>query len=433
MNVLHLYLDDLRLRDFLPPAISRGSLAGAVIFPSGQTPPIFRENLLLHLKEEFMGRSGALIIREGEPRLEILRLLESARADILTWTRPRRPESSAVLTAVLREVAGLRIQLRGFDDVPTRSRYPLINGRGEAVLLFKDFFDQWLDERETPLAARPPALLGWTDFSNWQPVPDDDLPRSGPAALQLCLRRLPRIGNLQREFSAGGTGVSRWLVHGAVSRRELTEGLLQSATVPGLGVPAWILLRRLGRGEYIRHLAAAFPDAFAGGHQDERYWQMRLNMDASDYRAWCEGRTGVPIVDAAMRQLQTDRGLSHILRLCVAVHLVQVLGMDWRLGDQWFQGLLDDYDPVVSRWHWQRIAGAGFRSGQVPVDFAIEQVVRELDSDCSYIRRWLPEWKKVPAGEIHLANHRGGPEGKTLGKCQAEYRIRLRDAGIGNG
>ena len=116
------------------------------------------------------------------------------------------------------------------------------------------------------------------------------------------------------------------------------------------------------------------------------------------FDAWREGRTGMPLVDANMRELAATGFMSNRGRQNVASYLVHDLGVDWRRGGDWFEHLLVDYD-VASNWgNW--VAAAGLTGGRVN-RFNVTKQSHDYDPDGDYVRHWLPELRGIPGGRVH--------------------------------
>ena len=123
--------------------------------------------------------------------------------------------------------------------------------------------------------------------------------------------------------------------------------------------------------------------------------------DESEFQAWKEGRTGVPVVDAAMRQLQEIGWMHNRARMIVASYLVKDLLIDWRWGEAWFMENLLDGDPAANNGGWQWTAGTG--TDAAPYFRIFNPVLQsaKFDPQGDYIRKWIPELRGVEAKDIH--------------------------------
>jgi len=129
--------------------------------------------------------------------------------------------------------------------------------------------------------------------------------------------------------------------------------------------------------------------------------------DESEFKAWKEGRTGVPIVDAAMQQLKEIGWMHNRARMIVASYLVKDLLIDWRWGEAWFMENLLDGDPAANNGGWQWTAGTG--TDAAPYFRIFNPVLQsaKFDPHGDYIRKWVPELRGVDAKDIHAPWEKG--------------------------
>ena len=128
---------------------------------------------------------------------------------------------------------------------------------------------------------------------------------------------------------------------------------------------------------------------------------MVFDNDPELFAAWCEGRTGYPLVDAAMRQLNQTGYMHNRLRMVAASFLVKDLHCDWRLGEQYFADQLNDFDLAANNGGWQWAASTGCDAQ--PYFRIFNPVTQSRDSirDGRFIRRYVPELARVPDKHVH--------------------------------
>ena len=127
---------------------------------------------------------------------------------------------------------------------------------------------------------------------------------------------------------------------------------------------------------------------------------LNWNQDETYWRAWIEGKTGVPIVDAAMRELRETGWQSNRARQIAACYLVKYLNVDWRIGATWFESQLIDFDVASNYGNWAYVAGVG----NDPRGFRVFQMQKQAemyDPNGDFVRKWLPELRQLPTGSIH--------------------------------
>jgi deoxyribodipyrimidine photo-lyase len=128
--------------------------------------------------------------------------------------------------------------------------------------------------------------------------------------------------------------------------------------------------------------------------------ELPWSSDGAVAARWRHGLTGFPLVDANMRELGATGFMSNRGRQNVASFLTRNLGIDWRLGAEWFEALLIDYD-VCSNWgNWNYTAGVGNDARGFRY-FNTTKQARDYDRNGAYVKHWLPELARLPAGRIH--------------------------------
>lgn len=130
--------------------------------------------------------------------------------------------------------------------------------------------------------------------------------------------------------------------------------------------------------------------------------KVNWSNSAAKFARWTEGKTGFPIVDAGMRQLNATGYMHNRARLITGNFLVRLLGCDWRIGERYFAQHLEDYDPMVNNGNWQWVAATGVdRSPESQRIFNPWRQSAKYDKDAKYIKKWIPELKDVPAKHLH--------------------------------
>ena len=160
------------------------------------------------------------------------------------------------------------------------------------------------------------------------------------------------------------------------------------------------LLRQLYWRDFFTHIAFHFPQVF-GRPFLEKFAHLHWDNNPDYFQAWAEGRTGFPIVDAGMRELNATGFMHNRLRMIVASFLVKDLHISWRWGERYFAQHLIDYDPCVNNGNWQWAASTGCDAQPYFRIFNPWLQQQKFDPDCQYIYRWVPELKGLPPKTIH--------------------------------
>jgi deoxyribodipyrimidine photo-lyase len=164
------------------------------------------------------------------------------------------------------------------------------------------------------------------------------------------------------------------------------------------------LLRQLYWRDFYIYIGFHFPFVFASPFQ-ERYRSKKdvieWKNDPKEFELWCKGKTGFPIVDAGMRELNETGHIHNRLRLITASFLVKDLHIDWRYGERYFALKLVDYDPSLNNGNWQWVASTGCDAQPFFRIFNPWLQQKKFDPDCIYIKKWIPEIKEISTKSIH--------------------------------
>lgn len=208
-----------------------------------------------------------------------------------------------------------------------------------------------------------------------------------------------RLGDYKdrRDFLAddGTSKLSPYLRFGLVSIRECCR---LAAEKPGKGSDGWVseLIWR----EFYQHILFHFPDSTTLEFQ-EQYRNLPWRRDEADLQAWKEGKTGFPIVDAAMRQLSQTGWMHNRARMVVASFLTKDLHLDWRLGEEHFAQYLMDYELASNVGGWQWAASTGTDAQPYFRIFNPELQSKRFDPNGEYIRSHVAELREVEGDAIH--------------------------------
>ncbi|MGR9014852.1 MAG: cryptochrome/photolyase family protein [Gammaproteobacteria bacterium] len=160
------------------------------------------------------------------------------------------------------------------------------------------------------------------------------------------------------------------------------------------------LIRQLYWRDFFTHIAYHFPQVFGRAFL-EKFAHLHWDNNPEYFQAWCDGKTGFPIVDAGMRELNATGYMHNRVRMTVASFLIKDLHIDWRWGERYFAQHLVDYDPCVNNGNWQWAASTGCDAQPFFRIFNPWRQQLKFDPDCRYIYRWLPELQAFPPKVIH--------------------------------
>jgi deoxyribodipyrimidine photo-lyase len=412
---------DLRLHE--QPALAAALHAGG-----GLAPVFCLDDRLLHgrhasgprtqfllecladLDESLRALGSGLIVRHGPPERALAELAREVGAREVHFTADVSGFARARGEAVSRELAGLGVALHAhpglgaIDDI-TAPR----TGAGRPYTVFSPFQRTWekAPRREVggppgALPALPPGLdrgripaLEELGLRQEVPEPPAGGEREGRARLERFLADgVSGYGEARDDPAEQTSRLSPYLHFGCISARELESRLGEH---PG---PA-ALRRQLCWRDFHHHVLFHFPRNATEEFQERYRGTISWSRSRPHFEAWCEGRTGYPLVDAAMRQLLREGWMDNRVRMVVGSFLTKDLGIDWRWGERHFMRLLIDGDQANNNGNWQWIASVG--TDPQPVFRRIFSPTRQMqthDPAGRYVRRHLPELARVPGEHL---------------------------------
>jgi deoxyribodipyrimidine photo-lyase len=365
---------------------------------------------LRELDRDLRARGARLVVRVGRPDDVLPALADATGAEVVV----AQPDVSPF--ARRRDARVRRVVPLDLVGGPTVHRpADVVKADGSPYAVFSPFRRAWL-ARGLPsrrdLLDAPARLAAVPDEVASDDVPPGDAPASFPAGEAEARRRLHAFasGPIHRYAAErdrvdhdGTSALSPYLRFGMVSAREAVVAAVDAGAHGDDGHPresadVWLteLVWRDFYQTILFHFPAVLHEAF-----DADLRHVAWRDGAGDLRAWQEGRTGYPIVDAAMRQLAATGWMPNRARMIVASFLTKDLLVDWRLGERWFMRHLVDGDPSANNGGWQWTAGVGTDAAPYFRIFNPVLQAKQYDPDGAYVRRWLPELGRVPAARIH--------------------------------
>lgn len=188
--------------------------------------------------------------------------------------------------------------------------------------------------------------------------------------------------------------------HGTISIREKAR--------KALGLNETYLKELVWR-DFYSNILQSFPKVVDGPFREE-YQDIPWQNDEDQFKAWCAGKTGVPIVDAGMRQLNGSGWMHNRVRMIVASYLTKHLLIDWRWGEAYFAEKLLDYDLASNNGGWQWAAGCGTDAQPYFRIFNYDSQQKKFDKDYKYVKEWVPEYGTPDYPSEPLVEHKWGRE-----------------------
>jgi deoxyribodipyrimidine photo-lyase len=222
---------------------------------------------------------------------------------------------------------------------------------------------------------------------------------AGPVYEYGASRNFPAIdgtSNLSPHLRAGTIGIRTILAELKRAKEKAESGKRKAEMLENCD----IFLNELIWREFYLQVLHNFPHVIKGAFRPE-YDQLKWSDDQEHFQAWCEGKTGYPIVDAAMRCLNATGTMHNRLRMIVAMFLTKDLLISWQWGERYFMKQLVDGDLAANNGGWQWSAGTGTDAAPYFRIFNPVSQAEKFDPQGEFVRRWIPELKDFPDDEIH--------------------------------
>ena len=368
-----------------------------------------------------------LLVRHGHAVQALPELAAALRVQAVYANHDDEPEALARDAQVRGALAAAGIVLHTSKDHVVFERSEVLTQAGGPFSVFTPYKNAWLKKltpyflRAYPVAHHAGALavvpagvphgvptlaeIGFeaTDLHRLK------LPSGAAGGQELLADFLERIDRYDeaRNFPAvkGPSYLSTHLRFGTVSIRQLAREAWRRAS-PGAGggskgAEVWLseLIWRDFYHQVLHHHPHVVGHAFKRDYEAIR-WEHGKHADAL-FSAWCQGRTGYPLVDAAMHQINQTGYMHNRLRMVVASFLTKDLGIDWRWGEAYFALHLNDFDLAANNGGWQWAASTGCDAQPYFRIFNPVSQSEKFDAEGKFIRRYLPALAKLPAKLIH--------------------------------
>jgi deoxyribodipyrimidine photo-lyase len=391
-------------------------------WPPGGASRWWQHHSLAALDAALAARGARLVLRSGPSLSALLEIASASGATRVYWNRAYEP---AVVARDTQLEAALREHGLGADSLPGNlllEPWNVQNGTGEPYRVFTPFWRACQPRlaglappaaapAAIPLAAGAPpsvplAALGLLPRLRW----DQGLAAAWTPGEAGALARLasfaagPLAGyaeNRNRPDLAGCSRLSPHLHFGEVSPRQVVARIGQaSPTGPGPAAGAESFIRQLLWRDFAHHVLYHFPHS-AEQPLDARFADFGWREDPAALAAWQRGATGIPLVDAGMRELEQTGYMHNRVRMLVASLLTKNLGLDWLHGARWFHDTLVDADLANNTLGWQWTAGCGADAAPYYRIFSATLQAERFDPRRDYLRRWLPELRALPDEWLH--------------------------------
>ncbi|WAC74895.1 deoxyribodipyrimidine photo-lyase [Roseateles sp. SL47] len=366
-----------------------------------------------------LAHGAGLIVRHGRAGQELPALVAELGAGAVYVNHDDEPQALQRDAAVGEALRARGVAVHSFKDHVIFERSEILTGSRQPYGVFTPYKNNWLKtvtdfylsaypvhRYAARLAPTPHRHIPTLKDIGFQPVDiNPTLLEGSDGAQRLFKDFLTRIDRYdeQRDFPAvkGPSYLSVHLRFGTLSIRQAAREAWARANKGDEGAQTWLseLVWRDFYHQVMHHHPHVVERAFRPEY-DRICWETGPDAEAL-FNAWCEGRTGYPIVDAAMKQLNDTGYMHNRLRMVTASFLIKDLGIDWRWGEQYFARQLLDFDLAANNGGWQWAASSGCDAQPYFRIFNPVSQSEKFDADGKFIKRYLPALARLPPKLIH--------------------------------
>lgn len=376
------------------------------------------------IKEELRKLDSDFLVKKGDPLAVWKELLETYEIKSVYFSRDYEPYAKKRDKSVRQALESAGVKVMDFKDHLIFESHEVTKSDGDPYVVFTPYKKIWLEQLKIILRENkgriPTFEISNAFLKKFAKVDFGDLFSLGEIGFQYrdfdfpgktAKKSLLQDYNKTRDFP-GIEGTSRLGIHlrfGTISIRALAESARKLNDV---------FLSELIWREFYSQILDQFPHVVEKSFRPQ-YDQIEWLNDENDFRRWCSGQTGYPIVDAGMRELNETGYMHNRVRMVTASFLTKHLLIDWRWGEAYFARKLLDYDLASNNGGWQWAAGSGTDAAPYFRIFNPEAQQKKFDPKFKYIKQWVPELNTSTYPDP-IVDHKEARE-----RCLAAYKKAL--------
>jgi len=351
-----------------------------------------------NLKEKLEQEGTSLLILYDNPIRAFERLIETSTITAVYTNHDYEPAAIKRDETVGELLKKHRIQFKTYKDQVIFEKTEVTKDDGLPYTIFTPYMRKWKNKLNDFYLKPYPTLTYFSNFLSISPLPFPTLEEIGflPTAIgstgyqfvsPAADKKIISIYDKQRDYPAiqGTTKLSVHLRFGTVSIRHLV-GIALKLNETWLNELIWR--------EFYMQILFHFPHVEKGSFK-KQYDAVKWRNNEEEFQAWCEGKTGYPIVDAGMRELNETGFMHNRVRMITASFLVKHLLIDWRWGEAYFAEKLLDFDLAANNGGWQWAASSGCDAAPYFRIFNPTEQTKRFDADQEYIKKWVPEFQEL--------------------------------------
>ena len=353
----------------------------------------FIAQLLEGINGELRRHDRSLAVFHDEPEKIIKKLIADHKITAVYCNHDYEPYARERDKNIGKILSDKGIEFKTFKDQVIFEKDDVMKGDGTPYVVYTPYSKRWKEllKDDNLIINKPPikAANFATHSYPFLELKDIGFTRSGIEIFPFNVSS-GIVDNYEdrRNYPAieGTSHVSPYLRFGAISIRKLVKKALESSN--------GIYLNELIWREFFMQILWHYPQTVTKAFRP-KYDNIKWRNNDGDFKAWCDGKTGFPMVDAGMRQLNKTGYMHNRVRLVVASFFCKHLLLDWRKGEAYFAQKLFDYEQSSNVGNWQWAAGSGVDAAPYFRVFNPTEQAKKFDKDLKYIRKWVPEFEDL--------------------------------------
>lgn len=406
----------------------------------------FKMDCVKGLRADVEAAGGQLIIRRGKPVEELIRLVRELEVESVAWNRSYEPYERQRDNRAEKELKEIGIEVQTWKDQVIFEKEEILTNSGTAYKVFTPYSSSW-KVKQKPESVSPVENIESAEAPGLEQLPTaeemglstylSDFDWSGES--EEAQRRWDEFRDNQLEnyhisrdypAEAGTSRISPYLRFGAISIRKLYHDCKEQFGAPQNNEGVETFVDELIWRDFYQQIIYNYPHVVEKSFK-EKYREVKWEENEIWFKRWCEGRTGYPIVDAGMRQLNETGWMHNRLRMIAAMFLTKDLLIDWRKGEKYFMNRLIDGDVASNNGGWQWSASTGADGAPYFRIFNPISQGEKYDPKGEFVSCWCPELGALEADEIQRPFELEGKRLKEAGiELGEDYPEPIVDHGV---
>ncbi|MFC5271684.1 cryptochrome/photolyase family protein [Adhaeribacter terreus] len=349
----------------------------------------FIQKTVSEIAQKLKKNGSALLVKTGNPEVVFGEVLQEYNVQEVYVNHDYEPYACQRDEHIESLLSAKNIPFFTFKDQVIFEKAEVVKEDSKPYSVYTPYRKKW-EATLKPFHLKAYPVLKYTQhFLKTEPLPFPDLKSLGfePAGIKFPSAKpdveIIRQYEKHRDFPAleGTTRLGLHLRFGTISIRKLVAFALKENAV---------FLSELIWREFFMQILYHFPEVETQAFKPA-YDNIKWRNNEAEFQRWCKGKTGFPLVDAGMRQMNETGFMHNRVRMVTASFLVKHLLIDWRWGEAYFAEKLLDYDLAANNGNWQWVTGCGCDAAPYFRIFNPESQLKKFDSKLEYVKKWLPE------------------------------------------